>query len=140
MDPWTIVAGLQKWRWLAAVLAPLLLLVCCMVTRAPDERQAIERAFRALPEAQAFFGEVYTMSSTMKPAEVGWTGGVKSGSFVYEVRGRALRSDVTIHWVRPAGDAPAAITKVSTAGGRLIYSHEEAGSRRKRVVSATSRH
>lgn len=129
MDPGTIVAGMQKWRWLAAVLAPLLLLVCCIATRAPDARPAIEQAFRALSETQALFGEVYTMSSTLKPSHVGWTGGVKSGCFVCDVRGHSLRTDVMIHWVKPAGDAPVAITKVSTAGGRLIYAPEEAPGR-----------
>ncbi len=124
MEPMAPVAGLQKWRWLAAVLAALILLVCCVATRAPEERKTIERAFRELPEVQAFFGEVYTMSATMKPARVQWTGGVQSGYFVYDVRGRSARSDVMIQWEKPAASAPAAITKVITTNGQAIYPGE----------------
>ncbi len=79
-----------------------------------------------------FFGEVYTMSSTMKPARVQWNGGVKSGYFAYDVRGRSAHNDVIIHWERPKAGGPAVITEVSTADGRAIYPQEEpTGSQRQ---------
>ena len=121
MDHKSIADDLQKWKYLFVGLCAAVAVGSCIATRAPDERREIERAFRSLPQVNDRFGEVYSMSSTMKPARVGWTGGVKSGYFVYDVRGRHLHTDVMVHWEKRTSGEPASITKVTTEGGQLVY-------------------
>lgn len=118
------MAGIQKWGWVVAVLGAFVVLASCVVTSAPDERREVESAFRALPEVRALFGEVYTMSSLMRPARVRWIGGVKSGYFNYDVRGRSFRGEVIISGEKIATSGPVTITEVTFAGGKLTYSRK----------------